>query len=133
MSISCDTSDAPAFVRFTVDGAWPDATELVQLRGAAVRDGHLNAQSAELFDLRGATLLPNQFDLRHAVALTPHNGDAVWSACRAYLVGSDDQLEVARQWQQIQGQSAASEIFRKESLAIEWLAAMAARTHGVKG
>lgn len=129
MPISCDTSDAPAFVRFTFDGEWAAAIELIQRRREALRDGHLNAKSAVLYDLRGATLLPNHVDLRHAVSI--HDRDAEWSACRAYLVGSDDQLDTARQLQQIDLQSAVSEIFRQESLAIEWLAAMVARTHGV--
>lgn len=131
MPISCDTSDAPAFVRFTFDGAWAAAIELVHCRRGAVEAGHLNAQSAVLFDLRGATALPDHIDLRHAVLSTRHDLDAVWSACRAYLVGSEDQLEIARQLQQIERQL-ASEIFRKESEALEWLVAMVARTYGFK-
>lgn len=133
MPISCDTSDAPAFVRFTFDGEWAAAIELIQRRRDAFRSGHLNEKSAVLFDLRGATLLPNHLELRHAVSITEHDRDAVWSSYRAYLVASDEQLEIARRLQEIERQSALSEIFRQESLAIEWLAAMVARAHGVKG
>lgn len=130
MPIRCDTSDAPAFVRFTFTSDWRDAVTLIDLWRQVVRAGQLTVKSAVLFDLRLLSKLPDPTELHHAL-LDAHL-EAAWPLCRAYLVGSPDQRSLAQQMQQCEPPSLFSEIFQVESQALEWLAAMNARTQGIK-
>lgn len=127
MSIRLDTSGAPALVRFTFDGEWTAAFDLIELRRAAVRAGHLTPKSAVLFDLRRVTTLPNLDDLR--VALLSGQKDDVWPARRAYLVAAADQYAIARQFQLFGPQSLVSEIFHNEMKALNWLAAISGQSY----
>jgi hypothetical protein len=126
MPLTCNTADAPTLVRYTFDGDWA-ARELVERRRELIRAGQLTSQSAVLFDLRLGTSVPHLADLDHEVHSA--SAGAIWPACRAFLVTTQNQYEVARQLQALLGsQSVINEIFHNESDALEWLAALAGRT-----
>ena len=128
MAISCDTRDAPTFVRFTLQDDCASAEELITLRRALIRAGQLTAKSCVLLDLRRATAFPCLEEL-----LAAFQADGVWPACRAFIVTNDVQYEMARQLQSTLGpQTTINEIFQDETRAMEWLAAFAARTHSIR-
>jgi hypothetical protein len=128
VAISCDTRDAPTFVRFTLEDDCASAEELISLRRALIRAGQLTAKSCVLMDLRRATTFPCLDDL-----LAAFQADGVWPACRAFVVTNDIQYEMARQMQTTLGpQTTINEIFQDETPAMEWLAAFSARTHSIR-
>lgn len=128
MAISCDTSDAPTFVRFTLEDDCASAAELIDLRRALIRAGQLTAKSCVLLDLQRAHTFPDVQEL-----LAAFEADALWPVCRAFLVSTEVQHDVARQLQSLLGgQSTINEIFHNETTAMEWLAAVAARTRTIR-
>ncbi|HJU42727.1 MAG TPA: hypothetical protein VJ691_07920 [Vicinamibacterales bacterium] len=130
MPIRCDTSDAPAFVRYTFEGDWT-AGELIERRRDLIRDGKLTVETAVLFDLRAATNIPDLAELHPAL----HAGatDAIWPVCRAFVVTTNPQYDCARRLQAMLGpQSVINEIFEDEGEALEWLAAMSSRTRATR-
>ena len=130
MPIQCDASDAPAFVRYTFEGDWT-ARQLSERRRELIRDGLLTAETAVLFDLRGATNIPDLSEL-HPALLTSAT-DAIWPVCRAFVVHTNTQYDAARRLQAMLGpQSVINEIFEDEGEALEWLAAMSSRTRATR-
>ena len=128
VAISCDTSDAPTFIRFKLEGDCASAEELITLRRALIRAGQLTAKSCVLVDLRGANTLPELQELLDAFQV-----DGVWPICRAFVVKNEVQYAMARQLQSaLSAQTTINQIFRDEAPAMEWLAALAARTHSIR-
>jgi hypothetical protein len=128
VAISCDTSDAPTLVRFTLAGDCASAEELISLRRALIRAGQLTAKSCVLLDLRGANTIPNLQEL-----LDAFQADGVWPVCRAFVVNNDVQYEMARQLQSVfSADTTINQIFQDETAAMEWLAAIAARSHSIR-
>ena len=90
----------------------------------------MTVETAVLFDLRGATNLPDLAELHPAL----HAGtiDGIWPVCRAFVVNTNTQYDCARRLQAMLGpQSVINEIFEEERDALEWLAAMS-RTRAVR-
>jgi hypothetical protein len=109
-------------VRYVFEGSWT-ARDLLDRRQELLRAGQLTARTAVLFDLRPATAFASLADLHRALQAT--GPDAVWPACRAFLVSTEEQHNCARQLQAVLGpDSVINEIFRDESTAYEWLSAM---------
>jgi hypothetical protein len=130
MPLICNTEDAPTLVRYTFDGEW-SASNLAGLRQELIRAGQLTRKTCVLFDLRKATTFPTADDLK--LALYAATADGVWPACRAFLVKTPLQHDVARQLQALLGpDSVINETFQEESAAMEWLSAFARRTHPIR-
>ena len=128
MAISCDTSEAPTFVRFKLEDDCASAEELIALRRALIRAGQLTAKSCVLVDLRSANTLPELQELLEAFQV-----DAVWPICRAFVVKNEVQYAMARQLQSaLRAQTTINQIFRDEAPALEWLAALSARAHSIR-
>lgn len=119
MPVRLDIAAAPAIMCFVFEGDWTSTFELIELRRAAVRAGHLTDKGGVLFDLRRATTVPNIADVR--LAILAAQDDAVWPVRRAFLVANQDQYAIARQLQMFGPQSVVSEIFQNERKAMEWL------------
>jgi hypothetical protein len=127
MAVTCDTSDAPTLVRYAFEGAW-SARDLIDRRHELIRAGELTPRSCVLFDLRKATMLPPLDDLK--AALNADTTDAIWPACRAFLVVTAQQYDVARELQALLGPHAViNETFQDEMKAMEWLSAFTGRAH----
>jgi hypothetical protein len=128
MAISCDTSDAPTFIRFKLEDDCASAEELIALRRALIGAGQLTAKSCVLVDLRSATIFPDLQDL-----LAAFDVDGLWPFCRAFVVNNESQYALARQLQSaLRTQTTINQIFRDEVQAMEWLAALAARSHSIR-
>ena len=128
MAITCDTADAPTLVRFRLADDCASAAELINLRRALIRAGQLTAKSCVLLDLRGANTFPNLQEL-----LDAFQADGVWPVCRAFVVDNDVQYEMARQLQAaFSAHTTINQIFKEETAAMEWLAAIAARSHSIR-
>ena len=128
MTISCDTSDAPTLIRFKLQDDCASAEELIALRRELIRAGQLTAKSCVLVDLRSAHTLPELQELLAAFQV-----DGVWPLCRAFVVNSEVQYEMARRLQSaLRDQTTINQIFRDEAPALEWLAALAARSHSIR-
>ena len=128
MAISCDTSDAPTFIRFKLEDDCASAEELIALRRALIRSGQLTGKSCVLVDLRSAHILPELEELLAAFQV-----DGVWPICRAFVVNNEVQYEMARRLQSaLRDQTTINQIFRDETPAMEWLAALAARSHSLR-
>jgi hypothetical protein len=128
MAISCDTSDAPTFIRFKLEDDCASADELISLRRALIRAGQLTAKSCVLVDLRSANTFPDLQDL-----LAAFDVDGLWPFCRAFIVNNESQYAMARQLQSaLRTQTTINQIFRDEAPAMEWLAALAARSHSIR-
>ncbi len=122
MPVRFDAADAPALVRYAFDGEWV-ARDLIERRLELIRAGQLTAETAVLFDLRLATSSPDLADLHPAL-----HSNAVWPKCRAFLVTTQLQYEVARQLQALLGpHSVVNEVFQREDQALEWLSALTGR------
>ena len=127
MPITCDTSDAPALVRYLFEGECT-GSDLLQRRLELITAGQLTAKTAVLFDLRRATTFTNVGELGTIV-----RPGAVWPVCRAFVVNTPGQYDAARQLQGLLGPDAViNEIFQDETKALEWLFAMIGRLHGVR-
>ncbi|HYE86591.1 MAG TPA: hypothetical protein VEA16_09565 [Vicinamibacterales bacterium] len=127
MPVRVTTADAPHLLRYTFDSEW-EACELAERRRELIRAGQLTADSAVLFDLRKSTAFPSVHDLNAAVM------DGVWPACRAFVVASQSQYDLARRLQALLGpHTVISQIFDDEAEALEWLAAFTARRRSVSG
>ena len=128
--IRIDTSDAPTLVRYTFEEEW-STRDLIERRQELIRAGQLTAKSCVLFDLRRAATFPPLEELQAAIdAIT---ADAIWPACRAFLVTTPQQFDLARQLQSLMGPRAViSETFQDEMEAMEWLSAFAGRTHSIR-
>ena len=128
MAISCDTADAPTLVRFRLEDDCASAQELIDLRRALIRAGQLTAKSCVLLDLRGANSFPNLQELLEAF-----QADGVWPICRAFVVNNDVQYAMARELQSaLSAHTTINQIFQEETAAMEWLAAIAARSHSIR-
>jgi hypothetical protein len=128
VAVSCDTSDAPTFVRFTLEGDCASAEELINLRRALIRTGQFTAKSCVLLDLRGANTFPDVQAL-----LAAFQADGVWPICRAFVVNNAVQYQIAQQLQSALGaQTTINQIFHDETVAMEWLAALAAHAHSIR-
>jgi hypothetical protein len=125
MPVTCSTVDAPALVRYVFQGDWT-ASQLVERRRELVRAGQLTTDSGVLFDLRGATSFPRSTDLYSAIQATTQ--DHIWPVCRAFLVTTEEQYQCAGQLQKLLGPHVViNAIFQDETIALEWLSAMAGR------
>jgi hypothetical protein len=119
MPVTCDTAEAPGFIRYVFVGEWT-AQELLERRRELLRSGQLGATTRVLFDLRAVTRLPS-LDGLHPV-LYRSVEDLVWPACRAFVVSSKEQYDLAIKLQFLMGpHSVINQIFDKESTALEWL------------
>jgi len=128
VACTCDISDAPPFVRFRLQDDASSAEELINLRRALIRAGQLTAKSCVLLDLRGANTFPSLQEL-----LDAFQADGVWPVCRAFVVDNDVQYEMARQLQSaFSAHTTVNQIFQDETAAMEWLAAIAARSHSIR-
>ena len=128
MAISCDTADAPTFIRFKLEDDCASAEELISLRRALIRAGQLTTKSCVLVDLRSASTFPDLQDL-----LAAFDVDGLWPFCRAFVVNSESQYAMARQLQSaLRTQTTINQIFRDEVPAMEWLAALSARSHSIR-
>jgi hypothetical protein len=122
MPITCDTSNAPLIVRYSIDGEW-SACDLIAQRRELIRRGQLTRNSCVLYDLRGAADIPCFDDLHAALESAP---DDVWPVCRAFLVNTPLQHDGAQRLQSVLGpDSVINEIFQDETKAVEWLSAFA--------
>jgi len=128
VAIGCDTKDAPTLVRFTLEDDFSSPEELIDLRRALIRAGQLTAKSCVLLDLRRAKTFP---DLQKLIAA--FQADGVWPFCRAFVVNDHVQYEMARQLQSaLDAQTTINQIFQDETAAMEWLAALAARSRSIR-
>jgi hypothetical protein len=122
MPVTCDTAEAPFLVRYSFDGKWL-ARELNERRLALIEAGHLTAASAVLFDLRRSTSSPKLAELQPMM-----EKNAIWPVCRAFLVATPSQADVARELQALLGpHSVINETFDDERKALAWLSALAGR------
>ena len=79
--------------------------------------------------LRRATTFPNVQEL-----IAAFQADGVWPICRAFVVNNDVQYQMAQQLQAaLDAQTTINQIFQDETAALEWLAALAARSHSIRG
>ena len=130
MPVTCDTKDAPTLVSYVFEGEW-SVHDLIERRRELIRAGQLTPKSCALFDLRRATTVPSLSDLQPV--LREATTDGIWPACRAFLVTTPQQHEVARILQALLAPEAViSETFQDEIEAMEWLSAFAGRTHSIR-
>src|SRR5687768_5412765 len=100
MPITCDAADAPRLVRYIFEEQW-SASDLIERRSELIRSGQLTSSTCVLFDLRKVTKIPPLDDLKRAIQT--ESAEAIWPACRAFLVMTQQQHDGARQLQAILG------------------------------
>lgn len=118
MPFRVDTNEAPAFLRFTIGGAWPSIEDQKALRQGLIDRGLLTGESRALIDIRDVTALPTAADLRAGVEAGRSQGGAL--ARRAYLVLRGVQFGLIRMMQVI-AEDPAVEVFTTEEEALRWL------------
>lgn len=127
MPVTCYTADAPVLVRYIFDGDWC-AQDINERRLELIRAGQLTASSGVLFDLRRTETFPNLAELHWA-----SQKDAIWPKCRAFLVITPLQTQIARELQALLApHSVINETFDDEAKALEWLSALTGRVHADK-
>jgi hypothetical protein len=130
MPVLCNTSDAPTLLRYTFEGEW-SARDLIELRHELIRAGQLTPKSCVLFDLTRATTIPPLADLERVLRVA--TADAVFPACRAFLVMTPQQHDVARHLQALMGPDAViNETFQDEMDAMQWLSKFAGRSYSIR-
>jgi len=118
MPFRVDSNEAPAFLRFTISGAWPSIEDQQALRQGLIDRGLLTSESRALIDIRDITALPSAADLRSGVEAARLQGGA--PSRRAYLVLRGVQFGLIRMMQVI-AEDPAAEVFTTEEEALRWL------------
>ena len=115
--MNVDTSEAPAKLRYILDGDWPETTQLVRLGRELIAADRLTQHTTALFDLRLVKKLPNYIQLHELVVAS---AAAPWPLRRAYLVQTPVQYGVVRQLQALADKCLEIHIFWDEADAYDW-------------
>jgi hypothetical protein len=120
MPIDVDTSEAPAFIRITLRGAWPSIEEQRDARERAIAAGVLTPQTRALIDFRDLSSTASHTEVETIIAAAMKAGGLPLH--RAYVVGSAVQFGLVRQLKALAPTDLVDlEIFTNEEDALLWL------------
>ncbi|HEX6163665.1 MAG TPA: hypothetical protein VFZ31_09885 [Vicinamibacterales bacterium] len=116
MAINVDTSEAPALLRFKLNGTFPTAEEQDALRSDLIARGLLTENSASLLDVRDVDT-PDAITVGKSIAAVVRAGIPKRRAC---LINPGKHLDIVQYFQKaVPWMSTAA--FVNEREAIEWL------------
>ena len=119
MPIDIDTSEAPAFIRITLRGAWPTLEEQRDARLHLLASGKLTQDTRALIDFRALATTAAYSDVEQIIAAAMKDGGLPY--IRAYVVGSAVQFGLVRQMKSLAPPQVEIEIFTDEQEAHVWL------------
>ena len=117
--IVSDTSQAPAFLRWTFTGAWPSIAEFGVVRDQLIASQHLTPATRALLDIRNIESVPSYTEVARMIDAAMKTGGLPLH--RAYLVASAEQYGIVGQMRALAPPGIVVEMFFNEPDALAWL------------